>query len=155
CKLGKRSSRGLASNASGSHRPFRLISRGAAAGSVNLQFAICNHPLARVPEFAIPDRAYERLVDRLLASPHYGERWGRHWLDAAGYIETLGTEQDANAAPLLEGIWRYRDYVIRSLNEDKPYDRFLLEQIAGDEQVDWRKASSFTPAIVDSLVATG
>ncbi len=75
-----------------------------------------------------PD-AYERLVDRLLASPHYGERWGRHWLDVVRYAETEGFEYDR----LHSGAWRYRDYVIRAFNEDKPYDRFVLEQLAGDE----------------------
>jgi hypothetical protein len=73
--------------------------------------------------------AYERLVDRLLASPHYGERWGRHWLDLARFAESDGFEHDA-ARP---NAWRYRDYVIKSFNEDKPYDRFIKEQIAGDE----------------------
>src|SRR5262249_36964457 len=75
---------------------------------------------------ARPD-AYERLVDRLLASPHYGERWGRHWLDAAGYADTVGPDNDAEIIRTREGLWRYRDYVIRSFNDDKPYDRFLLE----------------------------
>jgi hypothetical protein len=101
-----------------------------------------------------PD-AFERQVDALLASPHYGERWGRHWLDAAGFVETLGTEQDANAAPTREGAWRYRDYVIESLNRDKPYNRFLMEQLAGDELVPWRTARDFTPEITEALVATG
>lgn len=76
-----------------------------------------------------PD-AYERLIDRLLASPHYGERWGRHWLDVAGYADSEGfTEAD------VPRVWayRYRDYVIRSLNADKPWDRFITEQLAGDE----------------------
>src|SRR5438093_9769652 len=75
-----------------------------------------------------PD-AYERLVDRLLANPHYGEAWGQHWLDVVRYAESEGFEYDRHRA----GAWRYRDYVIRSLNSDKPFDRFLLEQIAGDE----------------------
>jgi hypothetical protein len=73
--------------------------------------------------------AYERLVERLLASPQYGERWGRHWLDVVRFAESEGFEYDR----LLPGMWRYRDYVIRSFNEDKPYDRFLSEQLAGDE----------------------
>lgn len=73
-------------------------------------------------------RAYERLVDDLLASPHYGERWARHWLDIAHYADTHGFERDQ----LRPNAWRYRDYVIESLNADKPYDRFLQEQIAGD-----------------------
>ncbi len=73
--------------------------------------------------------AYERLVDRLLASPQYGERWGRHWLDVARYADTGGFETD----PLYPNAWRYRDYVIRSLNANKPFDRFIQEQVAGDE----------------------
>jgi hypothetical protein len=75
-----------------------------------------------------PD-AYERLVDRLLASPRYGQRWGRHWLDVVRYAESDGYRQDAYRP----AAWRYRDYVVRSLNADKPYDRFLTEQLAGDE----------------------
>ena len=75
-----------------------------------------------------PD-AFERLVDRLLARPEYGERWGRHWLDVARYGDTGGFEADL----LYPNAWRYRDYVIRSLNADKPFDRFLREQVAGDE----------------------
>jgi mono/diheme cytochrome c family protein len=75
-----------------------------------------------------PD-AWERLIDRLLESPHYGEKWGRHWLDLVRYGDTSGFEQD----PYSLGSWRYRDWVIRSLNADKPYDRFVKEQIAGDE----------------------
>jgi hypothetical protein len=73
--------------------------------------------------------AYERLVERLLASPHYGENWGRHWLDLVRYSETEGFEYDRYRS----GAWRYRDYVIDSFNRDKPYDRFVLEQLAGDE----------------------
>jgi hypothetical protein len=74
-----------------------------------------------------PD-AYEKVVDRLLASPHYGERWGRHWLDLVRYAETHGHEFDYE----IPGAWRYRDYVVRSFNADVPYDRFLTEHIAGD-----------------------
>ena len=73
-----------------------------------------------------PD-AWEREVERLLASPHYGERWGRHWLDAARYADTNGYEKDRPRP-----IWPYRDWVIRALNRDLPYDQFLTEQIAGD-----------------------
>ena len=72
--------------------------------------------------------AYERLVDRLLASPRYGERWARHWMDIAHYAETHGHDQDA----VREHAWPYRDYLVRSLNADKPYTRFVREQIAGD-----------------------
>ena len=98
---------------------------------------------------------YEKLIDRLLASPHYGERWARHWLDGAGYSEIRGREYGGGSAFLAEGIWRFRDYVIRSWNDDKPYDRFLNEQLAGDELVDWRSAEVFTPEIKESLIATG
>ena len=73
--------------------------------------------------------AYEALIDRLLASPHYGEKWGRHWLDLVRYAETNGYERDG-PKPF---VWRYRDYVIKSFNDDKPYDQFIREQLAGDE----------------------
>jgi hypothetical protein len=96
--------------------------------------------------------AYERLVNRLLDSPRYGERWGRFWLDLAGYADSEGKR---NADMVRAYAWRYRDYVIRSFNDDKPYDRFLIEQIAGDELVDYENATEITPAIYDSLVATG
>ena len=86
--------------------------------------------------------AYERLVDRLLASPRYGERWARHWLDVVHYGDTHGYDKDK----LRPNAWPYRDYVIRSLNEDKPYDRFVQEQIAGD--VLW-------PDTVDGITGTG
>ncbi len=72
--------------------------------------------------------AYERLVDRLLASPRYGEQWGRHWLDVARFGESKGFEQNH----ILNNLWPYRDYVIRSFNEDKPFNRFIVEQLAGD-----------------------
>ncbi|MEO8663800.1 MAG: PSD1 and planctomycete cytochrome C domain-containing protein [Bryobacteraceae bacterium] len=99
--------------------------------------------------------AYERLIDRLLASPQYGERWGRHWLDAAGYVDTGGFDNDLVGMELSEGMWRYRDYVVNSFNNDKPYDRFVVEQLAGDELVDWRNAKQYTAGIRDSLTATG
>ncbi len=101
-----------------------------------------------------PD-AYERLVEQLLASPHYGERWGRHWLDAAGYVDTIGSDNDAAIIEERERIWKYRDYVIRSFNHDKPFDQFLVEQLAGDELVDWRNAAEFKPEIKELLIATG
>ncbi len=75
-----------------------------------------------------PD-AYEKLIERLLASPHYGEKWGRHWLDIVRYSETEGFEYDRHRS----GAWRYRDYVIDAFNSDKPYDKFVMEQLAGDE----------------------
>ncbi|APW59863.1 PSD1 and planctomycete cytochrome C domain-containing protein [Paludisphaera borealis] len=86
--------------------------------------------------------AYEQLVDRLLASPQYGEAWGRHWLDLVRYAETNGYERDG-LKPL---AWRYRDYVIAAFNQDKPYDRFLHEQLAGDE---------IAPDSVEAQTATG
>ncbi len=86
--------------------------------------------------------AYENLVDRLLASPRYGEKWARSWLDLVHYAETSSYERD-NPKP---HVWRYRDYVIRSFNDDKPYDRFLKEQLAGDEMF---------PGDADALIATG
>jgi hypothetical protein len=86
--------------------------------------------------------AVEALIDRLLASPHYGERWGRHWLDLARFAETDGFEHDA----VRPHLWRYRDYVIRSFNDDKPFDRFIREQLAGDEL--W-------PELSDAVIATG
>ena len=99
--------------------------------------------------------AYQLLVDRLLSSPHFGERWGRHWLDAAGYVDTAGADNDANSINLQEGRWRYRDYVIQSLNADKPYDQFITEQMAGDELVDWQNAKRFDQRTRDLLAATG
>ncbi len=101
---------------------------------------------------AKPQAAYERLIDRLLASPRYGERWGRYWLDLAGYSDSEGKR---SADPIRPFAWRYRDYVIRSFNADKPYDRFLLEQLAGDELADYANAPKVTPEIMDNLVATG
>ncbi len=76
-----------------------------------------------------PDQAWSELIDRLLASPHYGERWGQHWLDVVRYADTAGFSNDYERS----NAWRYRDYVIRAFNDDKPYDEFILEQIAGDE----------------------
>jgi hypothetical protein len=86
--------------------------------------------------------AFAKLVDRLLASPHYGERWGRHWLDVVRYADTGGFENDH----FYPNAWRYRDYVLRSFNANKPFDRFLEEQLAGDEL--W-------PQDRDAVTATG
>ena len=96
--------------------------------------------------------AYKKLIDRLLASPHYGERWGRHWLDIAGYADSEGGEA---ADQLRDLAWRYRDYVIRAFNADKPYDRFLQEQIAGDELSRYWEHDGLPPDVVESLEATG
>jgi mono/diheme cytochrome c family protein len=87
-------------------------------------------------------QAWERVVDRLLASPHYGEQWARHWLDLVRYADTNSFERDGNKPH----AWRYRDYVIRSFNDDKPYDRFIVEQLAGDE---------LENSHPDDLIATG
>ena len=86
--------------------------------------------------------AYRKVVDRLLDSPHYGEKWGRHWLDLVRFAETNSYERDG----VKPNAWRYRDYVIRSFNDDKPYDRFVREQLAGDELPDGGP---------DGLIATG
>jgi hypothetical protein len=87
-------------------------------------------------------RAFETVVDQLLASEHYGERWGRHWLDLARYADTQGFKADETRP----NVWRYRDYVIHAFNDDKPYDRFIKEQIAGDE---------LYPNDPDAKIATG
>ena len=99
---------------------------------------------AQVAEFMADQtpQAWERLVDTLLASPHYGERYGRHWLDVARYADSGGFEYDVHRP----NAWRYRDYVIKSFNDDKPYNVFLTEQIAGDE-IDWKTDQT--------LIATG
>jgi hypothetical protein len=112
---------------------------------------------ARVEAFVADDRpdAYERLIDELLASPHHGERWGRHWLDAAGYVDSKLDNDLATIYDSGEAMWRYRDYVIGAVNDDKPFDRFLTEQLAGDELVDWRTAEAFTAETVALLTATG
>jgi hypothetical protein len=88
-----------------------------------------------------PD-AFNKLIERLLASPRYGERWGRHWLDVARYADSGGYEHDYD----YPHAWRYRDYVIRAFNEDKPYDQFVREQVAGDE---------LDNVTYDSVTATG
>jgi hypothetical protein len=86
--------------------------------------------------------AWESVIDHLLASPHYGERWGRHWLDVARYADSNGFEHDFDRP----NAWRYRDYVIRAFNQDKPYNTFIAEQIAGDE---------LDRVTDDSMIATG
>ena len=86
--------------------------------------------------------SYDALIERLLASPHYGERWGRHWLDLARFAESDGFEHDL----IRPQAWRYRDYVVRAFNTDKPYDRFIREQVAGDQ---------LYPDEPDAQIATG
>ena len=113
--------------------------------------------IEEVDAFVADNRAdaFERVLDRLLASPRFGERWARHWLDVAGYADTVGFDIDATLIIQSEGKWRYRDYVIAAFNDDVPYDQFVREQIAGDEMVDWRHARVFTPEIRKKLIATG
>ncbi|MFT5467234.1 MAG: mono/diheme cytochrome c family protein [Verrucomicrobiales bacterium] len=89
-----------------------------------------------------PEKAWAKLIDELLSSPHYGEQWGRHWLDVVRYADSAGFANDYERP----NTWRYRDYVIRSLNADKPYDQFIREQIAGDE---------LKPGDTEMLIATG
>ncbi len=95
--------------------------------------------------------AYARMVDRYLASPHYGERWGKFWLDAAGYADSNGYFNADSDRPL---AYRYRDYVIRSFNEDKPWDRFVQEQLAGDELSGYVPGQEATPEVISLLEAT-
>lgn len=102
------------------------------------------------------DDAFERQVDRLLASPRYGERWGRHWLDVAGYADSAGILAEDQP---LQTAFRYRDYVIRAFNNDKPYDQFLQEQIAGDELSDYWTAyetlDRLPENVIEAVTATG
>ncbi len=91
------------------------------------------------------DKAFEVLVNRLLASPHYGEHWARHWLDVVRYADTSGFANDYERG----NAWRYRDYVVRAFNDDKPYDQFIQEQIAGDEMAEESNPKS------EMLIATG
>ena len=100
-----------------------------------------------------PD-AYARVVDRLLASPHYGECWAQHWLDVVRYAESNGYESDGERP----NAWRYRDYVVRSFNEDKPYNRFLTEQLAGDLLAKASKKEATSPPTKEEtewLIAAG
>ena len=95
--------------------------------------------------------AYDRMIERFLASPRFGERWAQHWLDAAGYADSNGYFNADTDRPL---AYRYRDYTIRSLNRDKPFDRFVQEQIAGDELSGWEPGQPATPEIIELLEAT-
>ncbi len=95
--------------------------------------------------------AWRHLVEQFLASPQYGERWGRHWLDIAGYADSNGYFNADSDRPQ---AWQYRDYVVRSLNADRPFDRFIQEQLAGDELVGYMPDADVTPAMVNPLTAT-
>ena len=99
--------------------------------------------------------ASQRQIERLLASPAFGERWGRRWLDAAGYVDVFGKDNDADIINMSSGRWRYRDYVIDAFNSGMPYHQFVTEQLAGDELVDWRNTDAFTEEIRRNLIATG
>lgn len=88
------------------------------------------------------DQAFAKVIDRLLADPRYGEQWGRHWLDVVRYADSSGFSNDYERPH----AWRYRDYVIRSFNQDKPFDQFILEQVAGDE---------LDPENPEAVIATG
>ena len=95
--------------------------------------------------------AFERLVEGFLSSPPYGERWGRHWLDIVGYADSNGYFNADSDRPL---AWKFRDYVVRSINADKPLDHFIHEQIAGDELAGYVAGGDITPEMVDPLIAT-
>jgi len=98
-----------------------------------------------------PASAIQQLTERLLASPAYGERWGRHWLDVAGYSDSDGyTDKDTERA----WAWKYRDYVIKAFNQDKPFDQFVREQLAGDEMVP-QPHKNLSPEAIEKLTATG
>ena len=97
------------------------------------------------------DDAYERLIDDCLESPHYGERWGRHWLDVSGYADSEGYTNSDRVRPY---AYKFRDYVIRAFNDDMPFDRFIQEQIAGDEMI-VGPLKNLGPHQVQKLVATG
>src|SRR4029078_322350 len=94
-------------------------------------------------------QGYEKMVDQYLASPHYGERWARHWLDVAGYADSEGNGNEDTPRPY---AYKFRDYVIRSLNADQPFDQFIVEQLAGDELVPlpW---NNLPPEQIEKLVA--
>jgi hypothetical protein len=99
----------------------------------------------------VAPNAYKRMVDRYLASPRYGERWGKYWLDTAGYADSNGYFNADSDRP---HAWRYRDYVIRAFNADKPFDRFVQEQLAGDELAGYKPGGDVTPAMAELLTAT-
>jgi hypothetical protein len=106
-----------------------------------------------IDEFQLDERAdaYERVIDRLLATPAYGERWARHWLDAAGYADSDGNGTEDTVRPY---AYKYRDHVVRSLSADKSLDRFIIEQLAGDELVP-KPWNNLAPTQIELLAATG
>jgi cytochrome c553 len=131
-------------------RPSKEASKRALVRRVTFDLTGLPPTPEEVDDFIADKRAgaYERLVDRLLASPRYGEHWSRGWLDVVRYSDSNGFDWDE----FRPEAWRFRDYVIRSLNEDKPFDRFVTEQLAGDELL---AGPPRTPAEQDCLIATG
>lgn len=112
--------------------------------------------LAFVSDSSSDEEAFAKVIDRLLASPHYGEQWGRHWLDIARYADTSGLANDFARG----NAWRYRDYVVRVFNEDKPYDQFVREQLAGDEIYEQKRRNgdengTVSPKDSELLIAPG
>jgi hypothetical protein len=111
-------------------------------------------PVAATPSDS-PPRSYDSHLAALLASPAFGERWARWWLDAAGYVDTVTLDNDPNNLKVAHDKWRYRDYVIASFNEDKPFNQFLREQLAGDTLSDWRDVEVLGEPARMQLIATG
>jgi hypothetical protein len=108
------------------------------------------------PNLVVPIPAsYEAHVATLLSSPQFGERWARWWLDAAGYVDTVTLDNDPDNMKLAHDKWRYRDYVIAAFNEDKPFDQFLREQLAGDALSNWRDVELIGEPARAQLIATG
>jgi hypothetical protein len=112
--------------------PHRLMPRRMRCYDVCFSISSACHRLSKSRRVSRQTTAFVRVIDDLLTRPEYGERWARHWLDVVRYADTNGYERDAEK-PF---VWRYRDYVIEALNKDKPFDRFVIEQIAGDELPD-------------------
>ncbi len=102
-----------------------------------------------------PAASSQHRIDELLASPQFGERWGRWWLDAVGYVDTVTLDNDPDNMKLARDKWRYRDYVITALNENKPFDQFLREQLAGDALSGWRDVEVLGESARAQLIATG
>lgn len=107
---------------------------------------------AFVKDFQGSPQTYEQMIERLLARPEYGERWGRHWLDVVGYADSEGFDDNDAERP---SAWRYRDYVIRAFNADMPFDRFITEQLAGDELIGYPKEGELKADEIEKLTATG
>ena len=127
----------------------------ASRSSAVLSFDVTGIPpsLADINEFAndADPAAYDRLVERLLASPHYGERWGKYWLEASGYSDSNGYFSADSDRPL---AYRYRDYVIRAFNADRPLEEIVREQLAGDELIGERPDHYASSKVIDQLIAT-